>query len=134
MTEEIESLKDDNKKLKQQLEFKQIEKLAQNEKYQNPVNEKLLELTHSQISQIETLRHKIMEGEKENRTIVKELDELRNVNMRLKSGTNGEQQWLTQQLERKNKLNKSLKEVIFGVVVQKAGRRDDEDDVEHIMR
>ena len=51
--------------------------------------------------------------------------------MRIKSGN--EQQWLTQELERKDKLNKNLKEVIFSVVVQKAGR-EDEDDVEHIMR
>ena len=72
--------------------------------------------------------------EQESRTVLSELEQIRHINLRLKSGANAEQQWLTQELERKNKLNKSLKDVIFGVVVQKAGRRDDEDDVEHIMR
>jgi len=75
-----------------------------------------------------------MEVEKEFRAAVSELEQIRHINLRLKSGGNSEQQWLSEELERKNKLNKNLKDVIFGVVVQKAGRRGDEDDVEHLMR
>ena len=47
------------------------------------------------------------------------------MNIRGQSGVNHQVECLQQDIDKKVKLNKALKDVIFAVIVQKAGKRQD---------
>lgn len=96
------------------------------QKYESPVNQQLLQLTHNQIKQIEMLRNSVKEEELKNKNMASQLQQLIKMNIRGQSEVNHQIECLQQDIDKKMKLNKALKDVIFAVIVQKAGKRQDQ--------